>query len=555
MFSPNSSRISDWARMREILTILAKHGLGEFLVRIKLPRRWYKHSDPSDQHQRYLSAPRRARLAFEELGPTFIKLGQILATRVDVFGEEWTEEFAHLQNNINPLPISDIRNIIQAQLNQPLDNIFSYIEAQPVGSASIAQVHRAILNSGEQVAIKVKRPGIESTVRADLHILNHIAQLLESEIPESRRYYPVQMVRYFARSMEKETDLSAERRNMQHFARLYNHQQQIHIPQTYAAYSNRQILVQEYIDDTLLKNLVLSSWSKQQRHNLAATLVDIILDMILQHGLFHADPHPGNILVRNDGRITLIDFGLVGQLSQQRHQEIITLIHALLERDQFALQYVLSNWAQGETINEDQLGSDVLEMLLNYEQLNSSELRISQIINDITHIIREHGLTLPADLVILFKCLITLDGVIKQIDGDFELLNHAQTTIQKVLRHRFNTHTFWRHSKMQLHLLAQLIDTLPQNLLRLSKRIQHGELPVSLNIQHIDKLNNQLDRVVNRLTMGIVTAALIIGSSIVMNINAGPKVFGLSFFGLIGYLLAFSNSLWVIWSIWRSGRH
>ncbi|PIT16460.1 ABC1 kinase family protein [Snodgrassella alvi] len=555
MFSPNSSRISDWARMREILTILAKHGLGEFLVRIKLPIRWHKHSDPSGQYQRYLSTPRRARLAFEELGPTFIKLGQILATRVDVFGEEWTEEFAHLQNNINPLPISDIRNIIQAQLNQPLDNIFSYIEAQPVGSASIAQVHRAILTSGEQVAIKVKRPGIESTVTADLHILNHIAQLLESEIPESRRYYPVQMVRYFARSMEKETDLSAERRNMQHFARLYNHQQQIHIPQTYAAYSNRQILVQEYIDDTLLKNLVLTSWSKQQRHNLAATLVDIILDMILQHGLFHADPHPGNILVRNNGRITLIDFGLVGQLSQQRHQEIITLIHALLERDQFALQYVLSNWAQGETINEDQLGGDVLEMLLNYEQLNSSELRISQIINDITHIIREHGLTLPADLVILFKCLITLDGVIKQIDGDFELLNHAQTTIQKVLRHRFNTHTFWRHSKMQLHLLAQLIDTLPQNLLRLSKRIQHGQLPVSLNIQHIDKLNNQLDRVVNRLTMGIVTAALIIGSSIVMNINAGPKVFGLPFFGLIGYLLAFSNSLWVIWSIWRSGRH
>ncbi|WP_239424061.1 ABC1 kinase family protein [Snodgrassella communis] len=555
MFSPNSSRISDWARMREILTILAKHGLGEFLVRIKLPIRRIKHSDPSAQQQRYLSTPRRFRLAFEELGPTFIKLGQILATRADVFGEEWTEEFAHLQNNTHPLPITDIRDIIQAQLSQPLDTIFNHIEAQPIGSASIAQVHRATLTSGEQVAIKVKRPGIESTVTADLRILNHIAQLLESEIPESRRYYPVQMVQYFARSLEKETDLTAERRNMQHFARIYNQQQQIHIPQTYATYSNRQILIQEYIDDTLLKNLTLSSWSKQQRHNLAATLVDIILDMILQHGLFHADPHPGNILVRNDGRITLIDFGLIGRLSQQRHQEIITLIHALLERDQFALQYILSNWAQGEPLNEDQLGSAVLEMLLNYEQLNSSQLRISQIINDITHIIREYGLTLPADLIILFKCLITLDGVIKQVDGDFELLNHAQTTVQNVLRHRFNTHTIWRHSKMQLHLLAQIIDTLPQNLLRLSKRIHHGQLPISLNIQHIDKLNNQLDKAVNRLTMGIVTAALIIGSSIVMSINAGPKIFDLPIFGLLGYLLAFSNSLWVIWSIWRSGRH
>lgn len=554
MFSPSSSRISDWTRMREILTILAKHGLGEFLVRIKLPIRRYKHTDPSAQ-QGYLSTPRRVRLAFEELGPTFIKLGQILATRTDVFGEEWTEEFAQLQNNTHSLPIIEIKNIIQAQLNQPLESIFSHIAAQPIGSASIAQVHRATLSSGEQVAIKVKRPGIESTVAADLRILNHIAQLLESEIPESRRYYPVQMVQYFARSLEKETDLTAERRNMQHFARLYNHQQQIHIPQTYAAYSNRQILVQEYIDDTLLKNLALSSWSKEQRRKLAAALVDILLDMILQHGLFHADPHPGNILVRNDGRITLIDFGLIGRLSQQRHQEIISLIQALLERDQFALQYILSNWAQGEPLNENQLGSDVFEMLLNYEQLSSGDISISQIINDITYIIREHGLTLPADLVILFKCLITLDGVIKQIDGEFELLSHAQNSIHNVLRQRFNTRTFWRHSKMQLHLLSQLINSLPQNLLQLNKRIQHGQLPVSINIQHIDKFNNQLDKVANRLTMGIVTAALIIGSSIVMNINAGPKIFGLSFFGLIGYLLAFSNSLWVIWSIWRSGRH
>lgn len=554
MFSPSSSRISDWTRMREILTILAKHGLGEFLVRIKLPIRRYKHTDPSAQ-QGYLSTPRRVRLAFEELGPTFIKLGQILATRTDVFGEEWTEEFAQLQNNTHPLPIIEIKNIIQAQLNQPLESIFSHIAAQPIGSASIAQVHRATLSSGEQVAIKVKRPGIESTVAADLRILNHIAQLLESEIPESRRYYPVQMVQYFARSLEKETDLTAERRNMQHFARLYNHQQQIHIPQTYAAYSNRQILVQEYIDDTLLKNLALSSWSKEQRRKLAAALVDILLDMILQHGLFHADPHPGNILVRNDGRITLIDFGLIGRLSQQRHQEIISLIQALLERDQFALQYILSNWAQSEPLNENQLGSDVFEMLLNYEQLSSSDISISQIINDITYIIREHGLTLPADLVILFKCLITLDGVIKQIDGEFELLSHAQNSIHNVLRQRFNTRTFWRHSKMQLHLLSQLINSLPQNLLQINKRIQHGQFPVSINIQHIDKFNNQLDKVANRLTMGIVTAALIIGSSIVMNINAGPKIFGLSFFGLIGYLLAFSNSLWVIWSIWRSGRH
>lgn len=557
MMIPTKSAMADWARMREIVTILAKYGLGEFIIRIKLSARPWQNQENKAQavRHRYLTTPQRVRMAFEELGPTFIKLGQILSTRVDVFGQEWTEELSQLQSNVRPIDNADIHALIQAQLIQPTDSVFAGIDPKPIGSASIAQVHRATLCSGEEVAVKIKRPGIDERMAGDLRILNHMARLIEAEIPESRRYHPVQMMQFFARSLSKETDLSVELRSMQRFRRLYAQRDFLHIPKAYPAYSNRQLLIQEYIDDTLLKNIDLAALDSETKNQLATRITDTLFGMILQQGFFHADPHPGNIFVGRDGRITLIDFGLVGQLTPSRRHEIISLINALVEHDQFTMQFVLSNWAQGDLPDEDLLGAEVMEMMMNYENISMKDLHISQVINDITQITRTHGLTLPSDLVMLFKCLITLDGVVKQLDGDFELLSHIKPIVEKMVQARFSPDQVWRHSKIQTHLLARVADELPQNLLRVSRRMQKGQVGVNLHFKHMDELNNQLDRVTNRLTMGIVTAALIIGSSIVLSINAGPKFMGLSFFGFMGYLLAFANSLWVLWSIWRSGKH
>lgn len=557
MLKPALLAIGDLSRLREIVAILARYGLSEFIQRLRLSGKpWQdKQSEQAAHQHRYLSTPQRFRRAFEELGPTFIKLGQVLSTRIDIFGVEWTEEFEQLQTNVRPIATDDIHALIQAQLCQPLAQVFRHIDPAPIGSASIAQVHRAVLVSGEEVAVKIKRPGIDHTIAADLRILTHFAQLIESEIPESRRYQPVQMVQYFARSLAKETDLSVEMRYLQRFERAYHDHPFIRIPTVYAPYSNRQLLVQAYIDDTLLKNVQTETLSASERRRLATHITDALLGMILQHGFFHADPHPGNIFVGKDGIISLIDFGLVGHLSSTRRREIITLINALIGRDQFAIQYVLSNWAQGELPDESLLGADVLEMLLNYEHTAMKDLRISQVINDITHIMRTHELTLPGDLVMLFKALITLEGVVKRLDGDFELLEHAKPIVTDIMRHRLEPGHVWRKGKMHAQMLTQVADEMPQNILRLSRRLQKGQLGVNLDIKRLEQLNIQLDRITNRLTMGIVTAALIIGSSIVMNIDAGPKLFGLPFFGLIGYLLAFGNSLWVIWSIWRSGKH
>ena len=547
MMIPTLLAMRDISRMREIITVMTKYGLGGFLQRIKLS---YGSADESASGSRYMSTPRRFRMAFEELGPTFVKLGQILSTRVDIFDAEWIEEFEKLQSNVAPIPVASIDELIESYLGRPMGEVFRSFDSVPVGSASIAQVHKAVLSDGETVAVKIKRPDIEPVIQADLRILTHLAGLIESEIPEVRRYQPVQMVQYFARSLAKETDLSVELRYMQRFGQTFDSDPFVRIPRVYPDISNRQILVQEHIGDTLLKDIRIETLDAPMRTQLAARITDTLFTMILQQGFFHADPHPGNIFIGSDGRITLIDFGLVGHLSSTRRREIVDLINALTRKDQFTMQYVLSNWAQGDLPDENLLGADVLEMLLNYEHTPVRDLRISQVINDITQIMRNHGLTLPGDLVMLFKTLITLEGVAKRLDGQTELLERAKPIVAAAFKERSSPEHILRKGRMHLQTLLQAADELPQNLFRLSRRLQKGQMGITLDFKRFDQISHQIDRAANRLTMGIVTAALIIGSSIVMSIETGPK-----FIGFIGYLLAFANSLWIIWSIWRSGKH
>lgn len=547
MMIPTLLAMRDISRMREIITVMTKYGLGGFLQRIKLS---YGSADESASGSRYMSTPRRFRMAFEELGPTFVKLGQILSTRVDIFDAEWIEEFEKLQSNVAPIPVASIDELIESYLGRPMGEVFRSFDSVPIGSASIAQVHKAVLSDGETVAVKIKRPDIEPIIQADLRILTHLAGLIESEIPEVRRYQPAQMVQYFARSLAKETDLSVELRYMQRFGQTFDNDPFVRIPRVYPDISNRQILVQEHIGDTLLKDIRIETLDAPMRTQLAARITDTLFTMILQQGFFHADPHPGNIFIGSDGRITLIDFGLVGHLSSTRRREIVDLINALTRKDQFTMQYVLSNWAQGDLPDENLLGADVLEMLLNYEHTPVRDLRISQVINDITQIMRNHGLTLPGDLVMLFKTLITLEGVAKRLDGQTELLERAKPIVADAFKERSSPEHILRKGRMHLQTLLQAADELPQNLFRLSRRLQKGQMGITLDFKRFDQISHQIDRAANRLTMGIVTAALIIGSSIVMSIETGPK-----FIGFIGYLLAFANSLWIIWSIWRSGKH
>ena len=547
MMIPTLLAMRDFSRMREIITVLTKYGLGGFVQRIRLGA---AGGDEVHPDSRYMSTPRRFRKAFEELGPTFVKLGQVLSTRVDIFGAEWIEEFEQLQSNVAPIPSSEIYTLVEAYLGKPVSEVFRSIDPKPAGSASVAQVHRAELLDGTAVAVKVKRPDIEPVIQADLRILNHLARLMESEIPEVRRYQPVLMVAYFAKSLAKETDLSVELRYMQRFGQTFSDDPLVRIPAVYPDISNRHILVQDYIGGTLLKDTDLETMPHTLRSALAGRITDTLFTMMLRQGFFHADPHPGNIFINDNGGITFIDFGLVGHLGNTRRREILNLINALTNNDALLIQYVLSDWAQGDLPDENLLGADVLEMLLNYEHTPIRDLRVSQVINDITSIMRRHGLTLPGDLVMLFKTLITLEGVVKRLDGSIELLERAKPITEAAVKEQASAAHIARNAKTQLRTLLQMAESLPQDFFRLTRMLQKGKFGITLDLKQSDRISHQIDSAANRLTMGIVTAALIIGSSIVMSIDTGPK-----FIGFVGYLIAFANSLWIIWSVWRSGKH
>lgn len=548
----------DLPRLKEITGILIRHGLGEFTQRLKLPRAMEKAGEWLNLHlpdpDAGLATPVRVRLAFEELGPTFIKLGQILSTRVDVFPPEWITEFEKLQNSVPPISPDAVPRMLKTALGAEPDSIFAELDLNPIGSASIAQVHRAKLHDGTIVAIKLRRPGIVEKVDADLRILAHLAGLIELEFPDSRRFQPTEIVNQFARSLRREMDLAIEARNMERFARDFADDQTVQVPKVYWDYTNAAINVQDYVEGLAANQLEKLTESGLDPVILAKRGADAVLKMILINGFFHADPHPGNVFFLTDHRIAFIDFGMVGRLSHARRDEIVDLLAAMASRDERKLTDVLIEWTGSTAVDEQQFAYDIGEFMFQYEHLPLKNINISQLISDIMTLIRDHSILLPPDMAMLFKALVTLEGLGRQLNPDFQLIEYLTPFVREQIIARYHPETLLKRGKQTLLDALGMAAGLPRDLIRLGKDIRHGKFRINLDLKRLDSFGKQLDRSTNRLTMGIVTGCLIIGSSIVMTVNAGPKLFGLPFFGFLGFMVALCNSLWLIWSIWRSNK-
>ncbi|RXZ45273.1 ABC1 kinase family protein [Crenobacter cavernae] len=549
----------DLPRLKQISGILIRHGLGEFTQRLGLPRALEKagewlHLSQAAEAEAGLPTPVRLRLAFEELGPTFIKLGQILSTRVDVFAPEWITEFEKLQSRVPPIPPADVPRLLASALGQPLDAVFSRFDNAPIGSASIAQVHRAELLDGTVVAVKLRRPGIVDKVEADLRILSHIAYLVELEFPDSRRYQPTEIVNQFARSLHRELDLAVEARNMDRFGRDFADDIDITVPRVYWPYTNAAVNVQDYVDGLPATQLGEVTAAGLDAVLLAKRGADAVLRMILVNGFFHADPHPGNVFFLPENRLAFIDFGMVGRLSHARRDEIVDLLAALADRDERAMLDVLIEWTGSSPVDETKFAYDIGEFMFAYEHVPLKNLNLSQLINDIMALVREHSIVLPSELTLLFKALITLEGLGRQLDPNFQLVEHITPFVRQLMVERYHPKALLQRGKHTLAETVSMLASLPRDLIRIGKDIRHGKFRVNLDLKRLDQFGRQLDKSANRLTMGIVTGCLIIGSAIVMTVNAGPKLFGLPFFGFMGFMVAFFNSVWLLWSIWRAGK-
>ena len=553
------SVVRDLPRLHEIASVMIRYGWGD-LVRLlgisgALERagrvlHWHSTSEISQ-----LDAPVRIRRALEELGPTFVKLGQLLATRVDMFPPQWIAEFEKLHSQVPAVPYDILYLDLVAAIKGEPAKVFAEFNPLPLAAASIAQVHRATLKDGTAVVVKIRRPGIEGVIRADLRILEHVAKLLESEVPDSRRYDPVHIVSQFRRSLMRELDLAREARNIDQFARHFADDPLVKIPRVYWEFTNDRVNVQEEIVGMAGVAPDKLRASGLDPKLLAARGADAVLRMVLEHGFFHADPHPGNMLFLPDNRIGIIDFGMVGMLTHLRRNQIVDMLHALTLKDEQAMLQVLLDWS-GESVNdEDRLAYDVTELLQNYDDLQLKDVKIGALLNDITALMRDNNLVLPADLTLLFKTLITLEGLGQQLDPEFHMIDHVTPFVEHIIQQRYTPQALLARGRKSVRETLEVLADVPRDLRHLLRDMRRGRVKIDLDLKRLDHFGHQLDGASNRLTMGILTASLVVGSSIIMTVEGGPKLFGLPFFGLLGFLIAFFNSLWIIFSIWRSGKH
>lgn len=553
------SVVRDLPRLHEIASVMIRYGWGD-IVRVlgisgALERAGRVLHWQSTSEIAHLEAPVRIRRALEELGPTFVKLGQLLATRVDMFPPHWIAEFEKLHSHVPAVPFDALRADLVAAIGGEPETVFAAFDRQPLAAASIAQVYRARLQDGTQVVVKVRRPGIEGVIRADLRILDHAARLLESEMPDIRRYDPVQIVSQFRRSLYRELDLAKEARNLDQFSRHFADEPLVKIPRVYWAFSNQRVIVQEEIVGVAGIAPDRLREAGLDPKLLAARGADAVLRMVLVNGFFHADPHPGNMLFLPENRIGMIDFGMVGMLTETRRNQIVDLLHALTRKDEQALLQVLLDWSGDMVQDEDRLAYDVAELLQSYDDLQLKDVHIGGLLNDITALMRDNNLVLPADLTLLFKTLITLEGLGQQLDPRFHMIDHITPFVERVIQQRYTPGALMARGRKSVREALEVLADLPRDFRHLLRDARRGRVKVDLDLKRLDHFGHQLDRASNRLTMGILTASLVVGSSIIMTVKGGPQLFGLPLFGLLGFLIAFFNSLWIIFSIWRSGKH
>jgi ubiquinone biosynthesis protein len=551
------SAARDLGRLHELASVLARYGFGDLVRRVGLTGALERAGKvvPLDRlnHLVVLPPPERVRCALEEMGPTFVKLGQVLATRVDLFTPEWIAEFEKLQNRVPPVPFEALREQLEVDLGAPPGEVFAEFDPEPIAAASIAQVYRARLHTGEAVAVKVRRPGIQPLVDADMRLLHRLAAIVEAGSPEFARYQPRALVRQLQASLARELDLAAECRNAERIAASFAEELALLVPAVYWQWTSERLNVQEFIEGIPLTDIASIEAAGGGRATIARIGAQVELRMLFIDGFFHADPHPGNVFWLPGDRLALIDFGMVGRLSQARRVQMVELLDGLVRRDAEPVAEVLLDWAIDADVDADAIAQRVDAFIDRYHGVPLKELHLGGMMGEITALLREYRLALPADLAMMIKVLVTLEGIGRKLDPDFDMASEAAPFLRRAMLARYSPFAIARRGRRAVGDTIGLLSALPTELRRLLRRAHRGRLNVNLDVERLETFGKRVEHSANRLAMSALVAALIIGSSIVMTVKGGPTLLGLPVFGLLGFVGAVLGSLWLLAAIWRSG--
>lgn len=531
----------DRARLKEISTVLIRYGLQD-VIRLLGLSNLLSGAEGSSERQDGQTLPQRLRAALEALGPTFVKFGQILATRSDLLDASWTDELDRLHSQASTLSWEQLAPQIRADLKGDPHSLFAEFDETPLAAASMAQIYRARLHSGEAVVIKVLRPGLAKTIQADLRLLTYLAETVEQQSPALARYRPRQMVRALATALTHELDLTHEGNNCERVAQQFAQQPNVVIPKIYWQWSSQRLLVQEFLPGIAPENPQQLAAAGLDGPLLAQRGAQAFMKMVLEHRLYHADPHPGNVMALADNHVGFIDFGMVGQLSERRRNQLLLLLQAIAERESAGIVNTLIAWSDSDPL-------DLLDLELaaqNFlDKQASATLTLGKALTYLLVMVREHQLALPPDLVLLFKALITADGVLHRLDPHFDIIATLKPMLQQVMLQRYTPEAVRRRI---LALGGEALDAseeLPQTLRLLMRRLKGGKISADINVKNIDQLSKALERAAITLAIAIVTAAFALGLAPYL-MHSSLRLWGIPLFPALGALACLGGVLLLV---------
>ncbi len=546
-------------RYQGILRVLFKYGFSDVLERLHIDQ--YLESGlqminrkPREQIDK-LSRPERLRMSLEELGPTFIKFGQVLSTRSDFIPPEYLFELAKLQDDVPPFSYEDVESIFLAEMGHKPEELFAEFKREPVAAASIGQVHEGVLRDGDKVVVKVQRPEIEKIIAVDLEILAHIAALMEKYLEELQGHRPTSIVEEFARTISKEIDYSVEIGNIERFAKQFERNKTIYVPEVYRDLSCERILTMENIQGVKASDVDQLRKQGTDLPLVAERGTNLIMEQIFVHGFFHADPHPGNIFILPDNLICFLDFGMMGRLSRQNRDDFTDLVLYIVARNERkVMESVLKLTNHYEDINRDALSRDLSEMLDRYLYLPLKELDAGKILQDLLELVSRHQIFFKPNFYLMMKAITTVEGVGRILDPDLELLKLAQPFMKKVKSDRLRLNRIAEEAGLATSEYIDLLRDLPEELRSILSQLRQGRMKLEFEHRGLSDLRVALDQVSNRISFAIVLASLIIGSSLIILSGIPPKWNDIPIIGLIGFLLAGVMGFWLLLSILRHGR-
>ncbi len=546
-------------RYKEIIFILLKYGFKEVgnRVRIGYARRFIFKKISKSEIQENLEKPFavRIRLVLEELGPTFIKFGQMLSMRPDILPKNIIMELQKLQDQVPPVPFSQINEVIKSQFDKPVSEVFKSFNEEPEAAASIAQCHRAMTFEGEDVAVKIKRPFIKEVIIKDLSILFELAVIAEKYFPELKLLNPKGVIEEFALSIQYELDFLKEGRNVEAFRKCFKNETGIHIMKIYWKLCTENILTMEYIDGIKASDMEGLKRSNIDFKTIAVNGANIFLKQVFDLGFFHADPHPGNIFILKDNIIALIDFGIIGYIDDFLQKQLGKALVAFVERDPEGLIKVLREL---ELIEDSKITRalyyDLKNLINYYYNISLSQLNLATVIFELIEIIRKHHIKIPVDLVLLAKAISAVEALGKKLYPEFDIIEVAKPYVSKLMISRINPFNKMKDITDLFQDSSMLLKNLPEELHSILKKIRKDQLTVKIEHSNLDYFVKEMDKSSNRISFSIIIASVLVGSSLIINLDKGPYFFGIPLLGLVGYVTAGILGLWLLVGIIKSGR-